>query len=104
MEAFNAVYPKMAEAVKEEFTARLPEFKKLTEKQKAELSKILGVDARKAYSPMGFQTLQGISSQGVQKDMANTQPKQSKVSLGGAKNIGQSNRSQSGLDRVLYRK
>jgi hypothetical protein len=104
MEAFNAVYPKMAEAVKEEFTARLPEFKKLTEKQKAELSKILGVDARKAYSPMGFQTLQGISSQGVQKDMANTQPKQSKVSLGGAKNIEQSNRSQSGLDRVLYRK
>ena len=104
MEAFNAVYPKMAEAVKEEFTARLPEFKKLTEKQKAELSKILGVDARKAYSPMGFQTLQGISSQGVQKDMANTQPKQSKVSLGGAKNIGQSSRSQSGLDRVLYRK
>jgi hypothetical protein len=104
MEAFSAVYPKMAEAVKEEFTARLPEFKNLTEKQKADLTKILGIDARKAYSPIGFQTLQGISSQGVQKDLSNNVPKQSKVSVSGAKNIGQSNRAQSGLDRVLYRK
>lgn len=104
MEAFSAVYPKMAEAVKEEFTARLPEFKNLTEKQKADLTKILGIDARKAYSPAGFQTLQGISSEGVNKDLSNAQPKQSKVPVTAAKNIGQSNRSQSGLDRVLYRK
>lgn len=104
MEAFSAVYPKMAQAVKEEFTARLPEFKNLTEKQKADLTKILGIDARKAYSPIGFQTLQGISSQGVQKDLSNNQPKQSKVPISAAKNIGQSGRAQSGLDRVLYRK
>lgn len=104
MEAFSAVYPKMAQAVKEEFTSRLPEFKNLTEKQKADLTKILGIDARKAYSPMGFQTLQGISSQGVQKDLSNNQPKRSKVPVTAAKNIGQSGRAQSGLDRVLYRK
>jgi hypothetical protein len=104
MEAFSAVYPKMAEKVKEEFAARLPEFKNLTEKQKADLTKILGIDARKAYSPAGFQTLQGISSQGVQKDLANNQQKQSKVPVSAAKNIGQAGRAQSGLDRVLYRK
>lgn len=103
MEAFNAVYPKMADAVKEEFAARLPEFKNLTERQKANLSNILGIDSRKAYSPKGFQTLQGVSSQGVQRDLANNQPNRSKVPISAAKNLGQSGRVQSGLDKVLNR-
>lgn len=101
MEAFSVVYPKMAQAIKNEFAARIPDFKKITEKQKAELTKILGIDSRKAYSPQGFATLQGVSAQGVQRDLEQNQP--NKASTTGAKTLKQSNRTQSGLDKTLYR-
>lgn len=101
MEAFRVVYPKMAAAIKEEFSSRLHEFKNLTEKQKAILSNILEIDSRKAYSPQGFAVLQGVATQGLARDLANQQPQ--KVPVTGAKNMSQSKRTASGLDRVLYR-
>jgi hypothetical protein len=102
MEAFRTVYPKMAEAVKEEFVARLPEFKNLSEKQKANLSVVLQVDSRKAFTPRGFSTLQGISSAGVQQDLSQGQPR-SKIPVSAAQGLKQSNRAQSSLDKVLNR-
>lgn len=102
MEAFRTVYPKMAEAVKEEFVSRLPEFKNLSEKQKANLSVVLQVDSRKAFTPRGFATLQGISSSGVKQDLAQGQPK-NKIPVSAAQGLNQSNRAQSSLDKVLNR-
>lgn len=101
VEAFKVVYPKMFQSIKDEFTARIPEFKKITEKQKAELSRILGIDSRKAYTPQGFQVLQQVSAQGVQRDLQNQTPNKIPVTAG--KEIKASTRAQSGLDRVLYR-
>lgn len=101
MEAFSAVYPKMAAAIKEEFAERLSEFKNLNEKQKASLSVILGMDTRKAFTPRGFSTLQGVAGQGVQRDLAGQAPR--KVPVTGAKNLNQSQRSASSIDRVLNR-
>jgi hypothetical protein len=103
MEAFRAVYPRMAEEVQKEFAERLPEFnKKLTEKQKANLSVILGLDTRKAFTPTGFNMLQQFSGMQIKKEVQNMQP-QRRVSTVGAKNIKSSTREQSGLDKVLYR-
>lgn len=101
VEAFQVVYPKMFQSIKEEFTARIPDFKKITEKQKAELSRILGIDSRKAYTPSGFAVLQQASARGVQEDLQNQSPQKIPVTAG--KEIKASNRAQSGLDRVLYR-
>jgi hypothetical protein len=97
------VYPKMYQSLKDEFAQRIPEFKNLSEKQKGDLSRLLELEDRPAFSARGFQTLQGVSSQGVQKDLANNQPNRSKVPVSAAKNIGQSGRMQSGLDKVLNR-
>jgi len=103
MEAFRAVYPRMAEEIQKEFAERLPEFnKKLTEKQKANLSVILGLDTRKAFTPTGFNILQQFSGMQIKKEVQNMQP-QRRVSSVGAKNIKSSSREQSGLDKVLYR-
>ena len=103
MEAFRAVYPRMAEEIQKEFAERLPEFnKKLTEKQKANLSVILGLDTRKAFTPTGFNMLQQFSGMQIKKEVQNMQP-QRRVSTVGAKNIKSSTREQSGLDKVLYR-
>lgn len=103
MEAFSVVYPSMSEAIKQEFVDRLPEFKNLTEKQKAELTKILGVDSRKAYTPGGFSILQNVSSSGVQKDLVQSSVPQKKVSSTQVSKMGQSKRAQSPIDRVIYR-
>ncbi len=103
VEAMQVVYPKMYQSLKDEFAQRIPEFKKLSEKQKGDLSRLLELEDRPAFSARGFQTLQGVSSQGVQKDLANNQPNRSKVPVSAAKNIGQSGRMQSGLDKVLNR-
>ena len=102
-EAIQTVYPAMYEAIRQEFTGRFDEFKNLSENQKSTISRILQIDTRKAYTPKGFQTLQGVSSQGVQRDLANNQPNRSKVPISAAKNLGQSGRVQSGLDKVLNR-
>ena len=103
MEAFRAVYPRMAGEIQKEFAERLPEFnKKLTEKQKANLSVILGLDTRKAFTPTGFNMLQQFNGMQIKKEMQNMQP-QRRVSSVGAKNIKSSTREQSGLDKVLYR-
>jgi hypothetical protein len=103
MEAFRAVYPRMAAEIQKEFAERLPEFnKKLTEKQKANLSVILGLDTRKAFTPTGFNMLQQFSGMQIKKEIQNMQP-QRRVSSVGAKNIKSSTREQSGLDKVLYR-
>ena len=103
MEAFRAVYPRMAEEIQKEFAERLPEFnKKLTEKQKANLSVILGLDTRKAFTPTGFNMLQQFNGMQIKKEVQNMQP-QRRVSTVGAKNIKSSTREQSGLDKVLYR-
>jgi hypothetical protein len=99
MEAFKIVYPSMFSAIKQEFAGRLNDFKKITEKQKAELSRILGLDAKKAYTPAGFAQLQALSGQKIANEMEN----QNKVSVTAAKNINQSNRNQTGFDRVLSR-
>lgn len=96
-EAFKIVYPQMYEAIRQEFINRLPEFK-LNEKQKGTISRILNIDSRKAYTPQGFQALQSASLAQLKQDMA--QP--TRVSAG-VKNLKQSNRTQTGLDRVLYR-
>ena len=96
-EAFKIVYPQMYEAIRQEFINRLPEFK-LNEKQKGTISRILNIDSRKAYTPQGFQALQSSSLAQLKQDMA--QP--TRVSAG-VKNLKQSNRTQTGLDRVLYR-
>lgn len=98
MEAMKVVYPKMFSAIREEMVHRLPEFKKISEKQKAEISKILGIETKKAYSPQGFAQLQGISSKGVQSNMQ--EPARASAA---AKNIKSSDRSQSGFERVLAR-
>jgi hypothetical protein len=100
-EAIRVVYPQMFEAIKQEFLNNMGNFK-LGEKQKAEISKILGLDSRKAYTPQGFNILQNISSQGVAQDMQQSAPK--KVPVTASKNLNQANRSQSGVDRVIYRK
>ena len=103
MEAFSVVYPAMSEAIKQEFVARIPEFKDISEKQKAELVKILGVDSRKAYTPSGFSVLQGISGSGVQKDLTKSVAPQTKIRSNKVSSMEQSKRTQSGLERVLYR-
>jgi len=98
MEAMKAVYPKMFAAVREEMIHRLPEFKKISEKQKAEISKILNIETKKAYTPQGFAQLQGISAQGTQQNLQQiSRPKP------GTKNIKLGDRSQTGLERVLGR-
>ena len=101
MEAFSVVYPKMAVSIREEFAERLNEFKNLSEKQKAALSQVMQLDARKAYTPQGFAVLQQVSGQGVARDLAGQMP--SRIPVTGAKNLNQSKRQASGLDRVLYR-
>ena len=102
METFKIIYPKLAEELKKEFIERLPEFnKKLSEKQKASLSVILGTDNRKAYTSNGFNILQRNSAVQVNKDLNNNFSR--KITSSGAKNLKNSQREQSGLDRVLYR-
>ena len=103
VEAMQVVYPKMFQSLKDEFSQRIPEFKKLSEKQKGDLSRLLELEDRPAFSFKGFQTLQGVSSQGVQKDLANNQANRSKIPVSASKNLGQSGRTQSGLDKVLNR-
>jgi hypothetical protein len=103
IEAFEMVYPKLLQSIKNEVSSRLPEFKNLTEYQKTQISRLLNLESRKAFTPRGFQTLQGVSAQGVQRDLANNQPNRSKVPVSAAKNLGQSGRIQSGLDKVLNR-
>ena len=100
-EAIKVVYPQIFEALRTEITQRLPEFKKLTELQKGNLSRILGLDAKKAYTPQGFSVLQGITARGMEKDMQNFTPK--KVPVTAAKNINASNRYQTGLDKTVNR-
>lgn len=99
-ESIRVIYPQMFNAIKQEFMGRLNEVK-LTEKQKANLSVILGIDSRKAYTPSGFAVLQQASARGVQEDLQNQTPQKIPVTAG--KEIKASNRAQSGLDRVLYR-
>lgn len=103
-EAIRVVYPKMFEAIKQEFVNNMSNFK-LGEKQKAEISKILGLDSRKAYTPQGFAILQSVSANGEAQDLSassSVQPAR-KVPVSASKNLKQSNRTQSGVDRVLYR-
>lgn len=99
VEAFKVVYPSLFNSLKQEFSQRLPEFKKITEKQKAELSRLLGLNAKRAYTPEGFMVLQGVSRQGVQQGIK----EMNKVSYSAAKNLNQSNRNQTGIDKVLNR-
>ena len=77
----------------------MSEFKNISEKQKAELSRVLGLDARKAYTPQGFIVLQGISSNGVQSNMQ----EQNKVPVTASRKLDSNRRAQSGFDRVLNR-
>ena len=76
--------------------------KKQTAKQKANLSVILELDTRKAFTPIGFNILQQFSGMQIKKELQNMQP-QKRVSTVGAKNIKSSTREQSGLDKVPYR-
>lgn len=93
MEAMKVVYPKMFSAIRDEMAHRLPEFKNISEKQKAEISKILNLSSKKAYSPQGFATLQGVSEQGVKRDM-----QQQRVSP--TPKFNQGNRSETDMQRV----
>lgn len=97
LETLKAVYPKMFQEIRNEMINRLPEFKKISEKQKAELSKILGLEAKRAYTPQGFSVLQSVSAAGVQQNMQQMLPNQKKT------NINLANRSQTGLDKTLSR-
>jgi hypothetical protein len=100
-EVFREIYPELYNEIKNEFSNRMSEFKGLNEKQKAVLSQILQLDSRKAYSPQGLAVLQQVAGQGVARDLAGQQPQ--KVPVSGAKNMDQSKRTASGLDRVLNR-
>jgi len=102
IEAFQVVYPKLLQSIKEEVSSRIPEFKNLTEHQKTQISRLLGLESRKAFTPRGFSTLQGISSAGVQQDLSQGQPR-SKIPVSAAQGLKQSNRAQSSLDKVLNR-
>jgi hypothetical protein len=98
-EAIKVVYPAIYEAIKQEFMQRLPEFKNITERQKSELSRILGLNAKKAYTPQGFATLQAVSTQGVQQEFE----QKARVGITAAKNINSSNRASTGIDKVINR-
>lgn len=97
-EALRVVYPKIFQALKDEFAGRIPEFKNITEKQKADLSRLLGLDAKKAYTPQGFATLQAGSRAAIQQAEA-----PQKVPMTAARNLRAAQRTQTGLDRTLYR-
>jgi hypothetical protein len=99
METFKIVYPKMYSGLKQEILQRMNEFKNISEKQKAELSKILQIHSKTAYTPSGFATLQGMSSFGVQQNMIN----QSRGPAARSTKLESSRRAQSGVDRVIYR-
>ena len=105
IEAMEVVYPKMLQEIKTEFAGRIPEFKNLSEKQKGQLSRLLSLSDRAAYLPEGFARLQGQVNQATQEAItASRAPAQkNNFSKAGARDINSSNRTKSGLDRVLYR-
>jgi len=103
VEAMEAVYPKMLQSIKDEFAARIPEFKgKIGERQKRDLTRFLGLNSRPAFSPEGFAQLQQVSAKGVQRDLMQQQSS-GKVPVSGAKELKQSGRFQSALDKTVNR-
>jgi hypothetical protein len=98
IEVFQVVYPSIYNEMKNEFAARIPEFKNLSEKQKSDLSRLLGLEDRPAWSSFGFGILQAGNIQ--QQKISESQQK---IPLGAAKNISQDKRNQSSFDLVVNR-
>ena len=99
-EAIKVVYPQLFSAIKEEIMQRLPEFKNITEKQKADISRIFNLDAKKAYTPQGFAILQGYSAKALKESEA---PATKKVPVAAMRSVKAADRVQTGLDRSIYR-